>query len=480
MQLSALDSVLNSTKDAGIVANGGISILNAGEFASRHLDRLVFDSVFHHDAEMRTASRWVIHQAALELGAFPYSIQDLYTARGRGEVGGFTVPAINIRGFAYEFARAVFRAALKNRCAAMIFELSRGEMEYTEMRPAEYSTCVLGAAIREGFKGPIFVQGDHYQVHPRRYAANPQREVDAVKSLCREAIAARYFNVDIDTSTLVDLSKPTVREQQRLNFERGAEINATIRDLEPPGITISVGGEIGEVGGHNSTAEELRAYMDGYLETLGSLRREAIGVSKVSINTGTTHGGIPLSDGTVAPVKLDFECLRTLSRVARDEYRLSGAVQHGASTLPAVAFDNFPKVETAELHLATEFQNIYFEIFPEELRREIFAYCAKEFVDERKPEDTDEQFFYRTRKKATGAYKRAMWTLPSAIRDRIGEELESKVDFLMKKLNVTNTAEMVDDKIKINRDAVAGMPLDLSGRLPITGLRSQDRSASAD
>jgi len=41
-----------------------------------------------------------------------------------------------------------------------------------------------------------------------------------------------------------------------------------IRDLEPDGITISVGGEIGEVGGKNSTVEELQAFMEGYLEEL--------------------------------------------------------------------------------------------------------------------------------------------------------------------------------------------------------------------
>ena len=46
-----------------------------------------------------------------------------------------------------------------------------------------------------------------------------------------------------------------------------------IRDLEPAGITISVGGEIGEVGGKNSTVEELRAFMDGYREVLEKAER---------------------------------------------------------------------------------------------------------------------------------------------------------------------------------------------------------------
>jgi hypothetical protein len=39
------------------------------------------------------------------------SIQDLYDARARGEVSGFTVPAINIRAQTFDMARTVFEAA---------------------------------------------------------------------------------------------------------------------------------------------------------------------------------------------------------------------------------------------------------------------------------------------------------------------------------------------------------------------------------
>ena len=72
------------------------------------------------------------------------------------------------------------------------------------------------------------------------------------------------------------------------------------------------------------------------------------------------HGGVPLPDGGVAEVKLDFEVLRELGVVAR-EYGLAGAVQHGASTLPDELFHRFPAVETAEIHLATGFQNALYE-----------------------------------------------------------------------------------------------------------------------
>ena len=143
-----------------------------------------------------------------------------------------------------------------------------------------------------------------------------------------------------------------------------------IRSIEPEGMTVSVGGEIGEIGKGNSTVADLRAFMDGYLSHLG---KDIEGISKISVQTGTTHGGVVLPDGSIAQVSIDFNTLKELSRVAREEYGLGGAVQHGASTLPDEAFDMFPKVDTVEVHLATGFQNILYDSpnFPPDLLAEI-------------------------------------------------------------------------------------------------------------
>ena len=195
-----------------------------------------------------------------------------------------------------------------------------------------------------------------------------------------------------------------------------------IRDLEPAGVAISVGGEIGEVGGKNSTVEELHAFMEGYLETLRKSGTALKGISKISVQTGTTHGGVPLADGSVAQVKLDFDTLQKLSQAARVEYGMAGAVQHGASTLPDEAFDRFPATGTAEVHLATGFQNIIYDSrnFPPELRAQIYDYLKREAAAERKEGDTEEQFFYKTRKKGIGPFKRELWDLPEAVRKALG------------------------------------------------------------
>src|SRR5690242_8676811 len=210
---------LNGLFGAGVsVHHGKVSVADPGALATPAMDKLVRAAVFGADAEKQHA-RWLIWEIGQAVGVRPASIHDLYLARGRGETHGFTVPAINVRGMAYDTARAIFRTAIKMNAGAFVLEIARSEIAYTDQRPAEYVAAMLAAALREGFRGPVFIQGDHFQVNAKKFAADRTAEVDAVKSLAREAIAAGFYNIDIDTSTLVDISKPSLGEQQRLNYE---------------------------------------------------------------------------------------------------------------------------------------------------------------------------------------------------------------------------------------------------------------------
>jgi fructose-bisphosphate aldolase, class II len=432
--------VLNALLGSGVDVRGdGVTVTRPKSLEAPGMDALVRSAVFGDDLE-RAHARWLIWELAQAVGVRPASIHDLYAARGRGEIRGFTVPAINVRGMAYDTARSIFRTAIKLRAGAFVLEIARSEIAYTDQRPAEYVAVVLAAALREGFRGPLFIQGDHFQVNAKKFAADASTEVDAVKALAREAIAAGFYNIDIDTSTLVDLSKPSLAEQQRLNYEVGVDILKVVRASEPAGLSISVGGEIGEVGTQNSTVEELRAYMDGFN---GTLPGGMAGVSKISVQSGTSHGGIVLPDGSIADVKLDLDTLERLSRAAQSEYGLAGAVQHGASTLPDSEFHNFPKRETAEIHLATNFQNMLYDLLPAELKATIYSWLTVNAKDERKPSDSDDQFFYKTRKKALGPFKRALWDLPDPARAQLASAYDAKFEFLFTQLAVQETAATV-------------------------------------
>jgi fructose-bisphosphate aldolase class II len=431
------------------VDNGQVTVVHEETIASDRMDALVREAVFGQ-GQRRDHARWLIWEVAQAVGVRPSSIHDLYMARGRGECGGFTVPAMNVRGMAYDTARSIFRTANATNAGAFILEIARSEIAYTEQRPAEYVTVLLAAALREGFRGPVFIQGDHFQVNAKKFAADPTGEVAAVKQLANEAIHAGFYNIDVDTSTLVDISLADLNEQQRLNYEVAVDITRYVRELEPDDITISIGGEIGEVGGHNSTVEELRAFMEGFNRTLRDRAGDGVaGLSKISVQSGTSHGGVVLADGSIADVKLDFQTLADLSRVARDEYGLAGAVQHGASTLPASAFDNFPKTGTCEIHLATNFQNLLYDCLPDELRREIYAWLDVSAKDERKANDSGEQFYYKTRKKALGPFKRQLWDLPEPTKHRLAAEYDKVFRFLFDTLAVSGTAPLVKEHIRV-------------------------------
>jgi fructose/tagatose bisphosphate aldolase len=346
---------------------------------------------------------------------------------------------------AYDTARAIFRAARATKAGAIILEIARSEIAYTEQRPAEYVSVIIAAALREGYTLPLFIQGDHCQVNHKKYQADPGSEIGEVKKLIAEEVGAGFYNIDVDTSTLVDLSHESLEEQQRLNYEHAAEITAFIREQEPEGVTVSVGAEIGEVGMKNSTVEELHAFMRGYNRSIAELGDHA-GISKISVQTGTSHGGVVLPDGTMADVKLDLRALAELSTVAREEYGLAGAVQHGASTLPSNAFGNFPRIETAEIHLATNFQNIVFDHprLPSGLKERIRSWLDENAAGERKSGDTNEQFYYKARKKAIGPFKRDFWSLPEEVRSAIAADLEKMFEFLFEQLNVTGTQDQVN------------------------------------
>lgn len=429
------------------VEDGKVIVKDAAALAGPAMDRLVREAVFG-DQAARDNARWLIWELAQSVGVRPASIHALYLARGRGETGGFTVPAINVRGMSYDTARAIFRVANAMEAGAFLLEIARSEIAYTDQRPAEYVGVMLAAALREGFRGPVFIQGDHFQVNAKKFATDPVTEVNAVKALAREAIEAGFYNIDVDTSTLVDLSQPTLEEQQRRNYENCADITMTVRELEPAGVTISVGGEIGEVGTENSTVEELQAFMDGFNATLAARAPGMAGLSKISVQSGTSHGGVVLADGSIADVKLDLKTLENLSRVARDTSGLSGAVQHGASTLPDEAFHNFPRTETAEIHLATNFQNMLYDAMPAALRDEIYAWLAENAASERKATDSDEQFFYKTRKKALGPFKRALWDLDDATRATLAAAYDEKFRFLFTQLAVGGTRDVVRRHVK--------------------------------
>lgn len=399
------------------------------------------------EPEARSVAIWAIREAALAAGIVPSSVQELYLACAAGKWGGKTVPAMNLRGWTYQTCRAVFRAAKELDSQLFIFEQAVGEAIYAQQPPVEYAAGVLAAALREGHEGPVFLQADHDQVDAKAYLKDKNAEIQRLERTIRNQIEAGLYNVDIDASTVVDLSLPTVEDQQRLNAELTAHFTEFVRGIEPKGITISLGAEIGEVGHENTTPEELHAFMKVYQQALRAKGRPLAAVSKISINSGTYHGGKVLPDGTLAAVNVDYELLKTISTLSREQYDMGGAVQHGASTLPGEQLARFPETGAVEIHLALGFNNLIFDHprLPQVIKDQIREYTFANHASERGPGETDAQFFYNTRKKAWKVMKKPFWEMPAGIQADIMNSLQAMFRDMFTWMNVGNTTRLVTE-----------------------------------
>jgi hypothetical protein len=153
MSFTSADDLRARLSGIATISGERLQLDDEARFRSELVDELVFDAVFNDDASLREACRWLIWSASQELGCGSASIHELYMARGRGEFAptAFTVPAINVRAATYLTARQAFAAALERDAGAVIFEIAKSEMSYTDQRPAEYAAVILAAALREGW-----------------------------------------------------------------------------------------------------------------------------------------------------------------------------------------------------------------------------------------------------------------------------------------------------------------------------------------
>jgi fructose/tagatose bisphosphate aldolase len=373
------------------------------------LDRLAKDIAFSPPGEKNKRAYQAIHDL-MAYGVYPASIAKWYRAIANAKLPWITTPALNLRGITYAIARRVWRVAKKFEAGPIIFELAPSEVEVSDQSFAEYSALILAAAAREGYRGPVFLQGDHFDI-------SSECELEEVKQLCRNAIQAGMYQIDIDASHLVNDAKGSLADFHRPNALATAKITQFIRSIQPDGVSVTLGGEVGEIGGVNTSQQDLNAFLVVYQEALGPSTK---GLDKISAQTGTQHGGIVNIDGSIGRMNLDIGLIRELSQQACTECKLTGLVQHGASTLQISELTQLKQNGVIEVHLATGIQNIIFDhpAFPKELRERIQSELIEPEMSaeggEKPSSDglSTAQRFYNARWAAWGPFKRELWSLP--------------------------------------------------------------------
>ncbi len=343
-------------------------------------------------------------------------ISPVYRALAAGSIAPLTVPAFNIRGLTFDVARAIFRRMLARDALAVMFELAPSEAATGDQSFAQYAALVAAAAATEGWRGPVFVQGDHFSLESDSASARTE-----LAGSIRNLLAAGYRQVDLDTAALAVPAGSAVARQLP-NAKATVALLQALSAHSPPGTIF--GGEVGEIGGENTTPEELQVFIDLVRWHAGSA---AEWFGKVSVQTGTRHGGITGPGGQVTRMPLDLKLARELADVARDN-GFAGIVQHGASTLQPDQFAALPAAGVVEVHLATNIQNLVFDSpdFPGDLRERMrqdaltAVVGAAERGGETGAQDA-EQAFRQKRWSMWGPYKNELLDLPQEVRTQLAE-----------------------------------------------------------
>ena len=426
---------INTNFQAIIIENDDVVIKDKDKLCS-DIDLLAEKIILSDEEELVQYYFSVIRKLSWKLGIFPVSIYSLYKARSEGKVSGFTVPSVNFRTLTYESAQALFEVAKECEAAAFLLGIARSEIEYTRQSPFEYAALVLAAAIKTGYKGPVFFQADSLRINPIDYFRNPEGEIKKLEELIEQYVRAGFFNIDLDLSSLEDFADSS----SELHLEAIAQLTSFIRKIQPPQVEIAIGARLKKEKGRNTTAEDLHAFMEKHRQRFSQNK----GIIKLAIETGAVHGGVVMPDGSIAKVRIDFDTIKKLGEIGSKHYNLAGVVQHGASTLPPEAFSKFPEHDTLEVHLATQFQNIIYDNLPLGLKERIYNWLNENLRFEREPQQTNPQFIYKTRKKALGPFKKEIYMLPADIKKNIYRKLKEEFSFLFQQLHLHNTRQIVE------------------------------------
>ena len=400
---------------------GKLQIMDEARLRSETIDYLARECALNENQDVKDSAKYIIRETALRLGIKPASLHDFYMARNKGMWSNLTNPTFNLRAGVYAEARQIFRVVMEKVIRMFGFELARTETRYTGQRPGEYMAECMAAGIKEGYTGPIFGIGDHYQVKKDKYFAGGEareKELADVKAMIREAMLDGKLNFDLDPSTLVDeeaLDKIVTFEKEFVDAY--LEKNPTLsKGLDEAGIKALRHQLVDEIKLLPKQERELNAlYQEMHVTTtkvtmeliryIRGLEKELLG-GKVTVGIGieerhidnpkhkknpsTVRGTftlaqniiklckkeglaqpckIALQTGTMHGVggKIDFGIFKRHLKAAK-KIGIFVFVQHGTSTIKdREDFKRLPEEGVGEAHLATEYQKIHLGIIATEM-----------------------------------------------------------------------------------------------------------------
>lgn len=420
-----------------------VIVHNQPRLREKSIVDFVYNAVFHPNTAWRQMLHWLIRACAAELEIHPASLYAFFDARGHNVIPRMTVLAFNLRTLSFDLARACLRAAHRAQTNALVFQLSPREAFYSQQSWHEYASCILGAAIREGHIGPVFLQVDQLALR-----GNDENR-DDFTALVTETMDAGYFQYILDGTHLIDQRQPSEQDQLQDTLIACADASAFLRLQQPAGVTLSLGCEIPLSAEPNVTANFTRVFANSFLPALRSRGEHFENISKIALPTQTSVSDYPLPSQLSA---LEFEIANEAGELLQRDFHLAGAALHDVSSMPEALFDRLREGGICEAHMGTRLQDLVLDqpAFPEELKARLYRW-----LDETHPVHSGRkrgpQEYIENRKFALGAFKRELWNLGSDTRNALAESVEREVENRLVRLGLTNRARLVLDLTRIQR-----------------------------
>lgn len=431
-------------------------------FRGELVDRFVYTSILGGTQKLRHLCSLILRSAALAHGIWCDSIHPFYKTLSTGRKAVMTIPAYNVRGLTYSIVRTIFRTAQKLNAGPFIIEISPHEMSFTQQRADEIGACVLGAALRENYFGPVFIQGDHFKIDAHRSQQEKLTDTNRMQSLISDAIGNGFYNFDIDATHSLTCEHQAGRDALQDHFERVARVCEFIRQAQPQGVTAAMGVEFGSMSRLLTQKDLVLREIDMLQSNLAALQVTP-GLTKICFHLDSDTNA--MDNGLVPHISqsLSQEVLSALSGLSvqlKSMLQIAGLEIHAGSGISHSVLDNLPSNGIVEVHLGTQIQDIIFDHprFPIGLTEEIHSYLETHCSMDLQAQTSRDYFYYTARKKSWGPFKKAICSLDERTKAAILQDIEKEVSLNFELLRVAGQRNRLDEVYPEPTASLAVMP----------------------
>ncbi|MBU0761434.1 MAG: class II fructose-bisphosphate aldolase [Candidatus Altiarchaeota archaeon] len=351
---------------------------------------------------------------------------------------GCIVMATNIR--ITHSARGIMLAA-KELDAAVMFEIAKSEIGYTDQPPKEFVRNIEQIAQEVEFNQPYVIHGDHIGIKE-----NTSEAVGAGEKLIKDMLDAGFTSFAIDASHNFDVGAPTVRQQLRDNIE----ITCKLAKLIPEQAGLEV--EVGEVGKKDpktgekalTTVEEAKTYIQ-------AIKDAGFNPNLIATNNGTAHGNTyDVNGNLVEQVGIDIERTKAIA----DAIAPFGTyvAQHGITGTPLNMMHLLIGAGVLKGNVGTNWQNVALDSMPHDLVSRMEDWTLKsphaEKMKAKKPGISRNELVGKNIKNAIKVFKPEIDALSGDDRAKVDEATKNSALAFFKAFKAEGTASAVREYIE--------------------------------